>query len=608
MKKEKKKFRKSVFIMLVASLVSTNFLLLPTTRASVATINQDGLAKVIVDGKGFDTQGRMVAKFGSPKIDGIIDDIWKDAPVVTPKYVSGKLDTSAEFRALWDDNALYILAQVKDKNLSVQSGTPYAQDSLELFLDENNDKTHDYGIDDLHFRVNYENAQSVDAGNIERLYTKTQMTQDGYVIEARIALKSVPQNGKVLGLELQVNDAKGADRAGTINVFDSTGTAWNDTAKFGGILLTGRDNNDISGLNPYDLLSLIDSSKKLDLTNYKNANILTDSITAAKEVLAKENVTQKQIDDQYTAVKEAMDKLVLTDEAANAKQFKPVPNEYRINSTKPGTIEQMEYTVTNEDNNKTVKKMNVYLPNGYNPSDNTKKYNILYLMHGGGENETTIFGGPSESKDLKKILDNMIANGNIEPLIVVTPSFYTNSKDAVKDTAIFNKELIKYVVPMIETKYHTYAASGSLKDLKASRSHRAFGGFSMGSVTTWYTFINCLDYFKYYMPLSGDCWSLGQGNGGTKPVETAQYLATVVKNSGYKPTDYYVFCATGAKDIAYPNLKPQVDAMMKLKDSFIFSADTTKGNFYFIISPDGTHAWNWVDQYVYDILPDLFKN
>ncbi|MDF2885268.1 MAG: enterochelin esterase-like enzyme, partial [Clostridiaceae bacterium] len=277
-------------------------------------------------------------------------------------------------------------------------------------------------------------------------------------------------------------------------------------------------------------------------------------------------------------------------------------------STKPGTIEQMEYTVTNEDNSKTVKKMNVYLPNGYNPSDNTKKYNILYLMHGGGENETTIFGGPSESKDLKKILDNMIANGNIEPLIVVTPSFYTNSKDAVKDTAIFTKELIKYVVPMIETKYHTYAASGSLKDLKASRSHRAFGGFSMGSVTTWYTFINCLDYFKYYMPLSGDCWSLGQGNGGTKPVETAQYLATVVKNSGYKPTDYYVFCATGAKDIAYPNLKPQVDAMMKLKDSFIFSADTTKGNFYFIISPDGTHAWNWVDQYVYDILPDLFKN
>lgn len=608
MKKEKKKFGKSVFIMLVASLVSTNFLILPSTRVSAASINQDGLDNVLLDEKGFDSQGRMVAKFGSPKIDGIIDDVWKDAPVVTPKYALGNIDTSAEFRALWDDKALYILAQVTDKNLSVKSGTPYAQDSLELFLDENNDKTHDYGVDDLHFRVNYENAQSVDAGNIERLYTKTQMTQDGYVIEARIALKSVPQNGKVLGFELQINDAKGTERVGTINVFDSTGTAWNDASKFGGILLTGRANNAASALNPYDLLSLINSTKKLDLTQYKNGNILTDSIIAAQDVLAKEDVTQKQIDDQYTAIKTSIDNLVLTDEAAKVKQFKPVPNEYRLNSTKPGTIEQIEYTVTNEDNSKMVKKMNVYLPNGYNPSDSTKKYNVLYLMHGGGENETTIFGGPGENKDLKKIIDNMISNGDVEPFIVVTPSFYTNSQDAVKDTSIFNKELMKYVVPMIETKYHTYAASGSLNDLKASRSHRAFGGFSMGSVTTWYTFINCLDYFKYYMPLSGDCWLLGQGSGGTKSVETAQYLATVAKNSGYKPTDYYVFSATGAKDIAYPNLNPQIDAMIKLKDSFIYSADTTKGNFYFIVSPDGTHAWNWVDQYVYDILPDLFKN
>lgn len=680
MKKEKKKFLKSLAIMLAASLVSASFLALPnqafasTESAeskgkqatqkvlsigdsytvklpnnqaaesyqwssrdnSVATVNQDGLVKAIapgastitceikknkkistcteevivkvpVDENGFDSNGRMVANFGSPKIDGEIDDVWENAPVITPKYVSGSIDTSAVFRALWDDKGLYILAEVKDKNLSVQSGTPYSQDSLELFLDENNNKTHDYGVDDLHFRVNYENAQSVDAGNIERFYTKTKNTKDGYVIESRITFNSVPQNGKVLGIELQVNDAKEADRVGTINLFDSTGTAWNDTAKFGEILLTGRANNAVNGLNPYELLGLIKSTEKLDLTLYKNASILTNSITAAQKVLANKKVTQNQIDKQYAAVKSALGNLVLTEEAANVKQFKPVPDEYKAESTKPGTIVNMEYTVTNEDNSTTVKKMNVYLPNGYNPSDSIKKYNVLYLMHGGGENENTIFGGPGENKSLKKILDNMIEKGNIQPLIVVTPSFYSNSGDAVKDTAIFNKELIKYVVPLVETKYHTYAASGSLNDLKASRDHRAFGGFSMGSVTTWYTFINCLDYFKYYMPLSGDCWVLGQGAGGSKPVETAQYLAAVAKSAGYKPEDYYLFCATGAKDIAYPNLKPQVDAMIKLKDSFIYSANTIKGNFYFIVASDGTHAWNWVDQYIYDILPDLFK-
>ena len=71
--------------------------------------------------------------------------------------------------------------------------------------------------------------------------------------------------------------------------------------------------------------------------------------------------------------------------------------------------------------------------------------------------------------------------------------------------------------------------------------------------------------------------------------------------------DYYIFCATGSQDIAYPNLKPQIDSMKKLTDSFIYSSDIKKGNFYFIVS-EGTHAWNWVNQYIYDILPDLFKN
>ena len=603
---------------------------------SVATVNEDGLVKAIAPGastitceikknkkistfieevvvkapvneNGFDDNGRIVANFGSPKIDGEIDKLWKNIPVITPKYVSGSIDTSAVFRVLWDDKGLYILAEVKDKNLSVESGTPYSQDSLEIFLDENNNKTRDYGADDLHFRVNYENTQSVDAGNIERFYTKTKNTEDGYIVESRIAFKSAPKNGTVLGIEFQVNDAKGTDRVGTINLFDSTGSAWNDTGKFGEILLNGRANNAVNGLNPYDLLGLIKSTEKLDLTLYKNASTLTNSISAAQEVLTNKKVTQEQIDEQYDAVKSAIDNLVLTDEAANVKQFKVVPDEYRVESTKSGTIENMEYTVTNEDNSTNVKRMNIYLPNGYDPSDSSKKYNVLYLMHGGGENENTIFGGPGENRNLKKIIDNMIEKGNIEPLIVVTPSFYSNSGDAVKDTSTFNKELINYVVPLVETKYNTYAASGSLNDLKASRDHRAFGGFSMGSVTTWYTFINCLDYFKYYMPLSGDCWVLGQGAGGSKPVETAQYLAEVAKNSGYKPEDYYLFCSTGAKDIAYPNLKPQVDAMIELKDNFIYSADINKGNFYFIVAPDGTHAWNWVDQYIYDILPDLFK-
>ena len=186
--------------------------------------------------------------------------------------------------------------------------------------------------------------------------------------------------------------------------------------------------------------------------------------------------------------------------------------------SKPGTIESLTYKTPNLTGGLDDKKLNVYLPHGYDASDAGKKYNVLYLMHGGGENEDLIFGGPGQSKELKKILDNMIANGDIEPMIVVTPTFYGGKNDV----ALFHEELINDIVPLVETKYNTYAESASLEDLKASRAHRAFGGFSMGSVTTWYTFVHCLDYFKYYMPLSGDSWVIEQRGGGLKPAETAE--------------------------------------------------------------------------------------
>lgn len=560
--------------------------------------------RVPVDENGFDSEGRMVAYFGSPIIDGELDEVWDRAEVVKPNHISSNVQTTATFKALWDDNALYILAEVTDNDLSVQSNTPYMQDSFEIFLDENNDKTQEYGVDDLHFRVNYENSQSIDNGDAERFYTKTKIVEGGYMVEARVALKSVPTNDKILGIELQINDAKGANRVGTINVFDATGSAWNDTSKFGEVLLTGKSQDAVTGFNPYDLLSLIENAKKLEFTKYKNHEIVLDAIKAAEEILDGDIENQQQIDDQIIAIKDAINKLELTDSAANEKYFKALPDEYKAENQNQGTIESIEYTVSNLSNGTDLKKLNVYLPYGYDSSDTNTKYNVLYLMHGGGEDENLLFGGPGQSRELKRILDNMIAKGDIEPLIVVTPTFYGGKND----TALFHEELINDIIPLVEAKYNTHLSNGDLADMKASRDHRAFGGFSMGAVTTWYTYINCLDYFKYFIPLSGDCWAIAQTAGESKAMETAEYLAKVAKDKGYEPKDYYLFCATGDLDIAYPNMLPQIEAMKQLTDSFIYSGDINKGNFYFMVCEGGTHAWNWVNQYIYGILPDLFNN
>lgn len=306
------------------------------------------------------------------------------------------------------------------------------------------------------------------------------------------------------------------------------------------------------------------------------------------------------------------------------KQFVKVNEAYRNPCSKQGVIESLNYPVPNLENGKTTKHCNVYLPYGYNESDIDKKYNILYLMHGGGEDENLLFGGPGENRALKNILDHMISEGEIDPLIVVTPTFY-GVKNSYKndpflsrvegldhplpliETEFFHDELIQDLIPFVETRYNTYVEVANRDELKRTRNHRAFGGFSMGSVTTWNVFIHCLDSFKYFMPLSGDCWALAQKAEGEKAKETALFLAKIAKDGGFSTDDYCLFCATGAKDIAYPNMKPQMDELKKLTESFIEKRYTENGNFYFIECEEGDHTWHWVHQYIFDILPDLFK-
>lgn len=258
-------------------------------------------------------------------------------------------------------------------------------------------------------------------------------------------------------------------------------------------------------------------------------------------------------------------------------QYKAAPDYYLEPGSKAGTVVNETYTGING-----TKKLNVYLPYGY---DDSKKYNIFYLMHGGGENENTIF-----SNDVKfaNMLDHMIENGDIEPMIVVTPTFNGGgcSAENVYD------EMKQSIVPFVEGKYSTYAENTTPAGLEASRMHRAFGGFSMGGGATWNVLINDIDYFGYFMPLSGHCW------GG------AQAVVDAVEKSRYKDSTY-ILAATGTDDIAYGNLKPQIDSMKKMS-TFTYTSDFSKGNLYFLEADGMTHWWGFVRHYVYDALPYFF--
>ena len=590
-------------------------------------IGEQGTPRVAVDENGFDINGRVVAYYGSPdSIDGDIEDVWKLAqPVKIAKISSGSTNTTATMRVLWDDNAVYFLAEVRDANISDASGNVYEKDSVEFFLDEDNKRCGIYEGDDSQFRINFKNERSADHGDLTNLYSAAKVVEGGYVIEGRIALSQAPANGKVMGMEGQINDATGSARIATMNIFDTTGTAFQDTTKFGQLLLTGKGPNSVSKPNFYDLKSLVISAKDIELQRYSNGNVVDSLIKDSEAAIADKASTQVQFDELLIKLQAAIDNLVHNDLSFDEKECRDIPKSYKTSDPESirGSIVRVDYkTNTYDQEAKDLDKyMLVYLPHGYDANDKTKKYDILYLIHGNTESQHTAFGDVNQNTELMRVVDNLIAAGKMKPMIIVTPTWYNTapftperqSEDGLFCIKNFHNELVKDIIPTIEGKYNVYAQSTSEKDLLAARNHRAVGGFSMGSACTWYNYIYSIDYFKYYVPISLWCFQdidsikkEGYNFTGTDDEIKAKYLAEIAKKAGYTKDDIRIFCATGTADLAYEGMNAQIAEMKKLTDMFVYSADLRKGNFYYLALKGGAHNWTCVDRYLYNILPDLF--
>ena len=177
-----------------------------------------------------------------------------------------------------------------------------------------------------------------------------------------------------------------------------------------------------------------------------------------------------------------------------------VPDAYFQPSEQSGTVVEISYQSKDysRDNAEITKLAYVYLPYGYDENDTETHYNICYLMHGWGGHAGEYF----EYANIKEMLDNMIFNGDIPPTIFVSPTFYSNDAQdfgqSVSQLRQFYQDFASDLMPTVEGQFHTYAESNSPDDLKASRNHRAFGGFSLGSVTTWLQLCYNYDYIGYF--------------------------------------------------------------------------------------------------------------
>lgn len=192
--------------------------------------------------------------YGTISVDADADAAWDNA-VNIPLTINKDSEASANAKVLWDDDNLYVYATVKDAVLDKTGAQTHEQDSLEVFIDEDNGKTASYGEDDKQYRINYNNEQSFNGKKClaENVKSKTKTIVGGYVVEAAFKWTDIrPANGTKIGLDLQINDAKGGKRTGTLSWYDETGMGWSGSNVYGTVELTGKtgSNGGGSSVNP----------------------------------------------------------------------------------------------------------------------------------------------------------------------------------------------------------------------------------------------------------------------------------------------------------------------------------------------------------------------
>ena len=188
------------------------------------------------------------AVFGTVEVDGVIDDAWSDAVSVdVNQFQLGGIASNNAYgtaKAMWDNNYIYILVEVTDPNGTYRSGANhYEQDTVEIFFDENNNKTTAYQSDDMQCRIGYDNSQTIsDNRNLGDYISAATITSAGYVVEVAIPYSiDVYSSGQIVGYDVQINDDNGSGaRAGICNWSgDMTGMGYASTECYGVLELTG---------------------------------------------------------------------------------------------------------------------------------------------------------------------------------------------------------------------------------------------------------------------------------------------------------------------------------------------------------------------------------
>ncbi len=222
----------------------------------------------------------------------------------------------------------------------------------------------------------------------------------------------------------------------------------------------------------------------------------------------------------------------------------------------------------------------VYTPADYEKGK--KKYPVLYLQHGMGEDET----GWSKQGHMQHIMDNLIAKGDAVPMIVVMESGDIKAPFKGGDNRqgfstygnSFYEVMMNDLIPTIDAKFRTLT----------DRDHRAMAGLSWGGHQTFDVVLNHLDKFAWMGTFSGAIFGLD--------VKTA-YNGIFTRPDEFNKKIHYLFMMSGTEGMDKMfNTKKTVDEL---------NAQGIKAVYY--ESPGTDHEWLTWRRGLKEFVPKLFK-
>jgi enterochelin esterase-like enzyme len=263
------------------------------------------------------------------------------------------------------------------------------------------------------------------------------------------------------------------------------------------------------------------------------------------------------------------------------------PAFYDVQDVPHGEIRTLLYQSTS---NGRTRELSVYVPPDYDQARN-RRYPVLYLLHGFA-NDHHSWHRYGRAND---ILDNLLARKVLAPFLVVMPLGYggahvngdgngiapEGSGTFRGDPALYERDLLEDIIPMIDRKYRTIA----------DRKHRAIVGFSMGGGQAGRFGLRHLDTFS-----TVGIMSAGLGGGGTAAAPGVDPVAVLAADPAKANKDIdLLWIACGKDDAAMKGAATLHDALAKAGIEHTF------------LETDGAHHWRVWRRYLRDLAPLLFK-